>query len=146
MFKFLLKVIDLFLFNIENHEKEILAADYKNKTIETKNKWNQINILDLQYLLGTNCCRPLLPMSKIYIWLEEKNQRINDVSIGYMTNPDLNTNKAFRDQVKVFLKNKFRPDTNLHIGKILSKQITRVLALVIFDENRGKLKGKCSEC
>ena len=52
------------MFDIDNHEKEILAVSYGNKTIETKDKWNQINLLDMQYLLGTNCRRPLLHISK----------------------------------------------------------------------------------
>ena len=54
-----------------------------------------------------------------------------------MMNPNLNAEKAVRYQVKVCLKNIFGPYTNIHIGKILSKQNTRVLALVIFYENRG---------
>ena len=61
-------------------------------------------------------------MSKIYIWLEETNQRINEFSIGYMMNPNLHQNKAFREQVKGCLKNTFGPSTNIHIGKILSKK------------------------
>ena len=77
----------------------------------------------MQYMLGTNCRRSLLHMSKSYIWLEEKNQRINDLSIGYMMNPNLNTNNAFRKQVKVCFKYTFGPSTNIHIGKILSEKI-----------------------
>ena len=127
------------MFDIDNHEKQILAVGYKNKKIETKYKWNQLNILDVQSLLGTNCRRPLLHMSKSYIWLEEKNQRINEFSIGYMMNPNFNTNKAFRQQVKVCLKNTFGPSTNIHIGKISPKKNTRVLALVIFYDNTKKL-------
>ena len=65
------------LFSIDNHENEILAINYKNKTIETKYKWNQMNLLDMQSLLVTNFCRPLLHMSKSYICLEETNQRVN---------------------------------------------------------------------
>ena len=48
--KFSLKVIDLVLFDIDNHEKEILAVGYKNKTIETKEKWNQLNLFDMKSL------------------------------------------------------------------------------------------------
>ena len=99
------KVIYLVLFDIDNHDNDILAVYYKNKTIETKDKWNQINPLDMQSLLGTNCHMPLLHMSKRYIWLEETNQRINEFSIGYMMNPNLNRNRYFKDQVKVCLKN-----------------------------------------
>ena len=84
------------MFDIDNHEKEILAVGYKNKTTETKDKWNKINLLGMQYLFGTYCCRPLLHMCKSYIWLEETNQHINEFSIGYMMNPNLDTNKSLR--------------------------------------------------
>ena len=59
------------MFDIDNHEKEILAVGYENKTIETKYKWNQLNIIYIQSLLGTNHLLPLSHMSKGYIWLEE---------------------------------------------------------------------------
>ena len=39
-----LKWIDLVLSNIDQYEKDILAVDYINKIIETKDKWNQINV------------------------------------------------------------------------------------------------------
>ena len=106
------------MFDIENHEKEILAVGYENKTILSKDKWNQLNLLDMQSLIWNNFCRPLLHQSKIYIWIEETNQRINEFSIGYMMNPNLNKNKAFKEQVKGCLKNIFGPSTNIHIGKI----------------------------
>ena len=94
--KKLSKVINLVMFDIDNHEKDILSVGYINKTIETKYKWNQLNILDMPSMLGANCRIPLLHMSKSYIWLEETNQRINEFSIGYTMNPNLNTNKYFR--------------------------------------------------
>ena len=83
------------MYDIDNHEKEILADGYENKTIETEEEWNQLNIIDIHSLLGTNNCLPLSHMAKSYIWIEEINQRINEFSIGYMMNPDLDTNKAF---------------------------------------------------
>ena len=61
------------MFDIDNHEKDILAVGYEKKTIETEDRWNQLNIIGIQYLLGTNHCMPLSNMAKIYIWLEEKN-------------------------------------------------------------------------
>ena len=87
----------------------------------------------MQSLLGTNCHMPLLHMSKRYIWLEETNQRINEFSIGYMMNPNLNWNRYFKDQVKVCLKNKFGPDTNTHIVKTLPEKYTRVLVSILPD-------------
>ena len=77
----------------------------------------------MQSMLGTNCRIPLLHMAKSYICLEEKNQRVNEFSIGYMMNPNLHKNKSFREQVKGCLKNTFGPYTNIHIGKILLKII-----------------------
>ena len=105
------------MFDIDNHEKQILAVSYKNKTIENKYKWNKLNLLGIKYLLGTNSHMPLLHMAKSCIWLEEKNQHINEFSIGYMMNPNLHKNKAFKQQVKVCLENTFIPSTNIHIKK-----------------------------
>ena len=86
---------------MDQYEKEILAVDYINKIIETKDKCNQINVLNMKSMLVANFRMPFLHMSKSYIWIEETNQRINKLSIGYMTNPTLYMNRAFKDQVKV---------------------------------------------
>ena len=82
---------------------------------------------------------PLLHMSKSYIWLEETNKRINEFSIGYMMNPTLYRNRAFKDQVKLCLKHTFGTDTNYHISITLQKPNTRVIALVIFYESGKNL-------
>ena len=52
------------MFDINNHEKEILSVGYENKTIENKDKLNQLNLLNMQSLLGTNCCMTLLHLKK----------------------------------------------------------------------------------
>ena len=52
--------------------------------------------MTMQSLLGTNHLLPLFHMAKRFIWLEETKERINEFSIGYITNPTLNINKAFR--------------------------------------------------
>ena len=77
-------------------------------------------------------------MSKSYIWIEETNHRINEFSIGYMMNLNLNMNKVFREQIKSCMKTTFSTSTMTHISKILLKLNTRVLALVMFFENRKK--------
>ena len=69
------------MFNIDNQENNILAVGYKNKAIGTKEKWNQLNLIDIQSLFGNNHRLPLSHMAKGYIWLEEKNQRINEFFI-----------------------------------------------------------------
>ena len=61
------------MFDIDNHEKEILSVGYKKQKIENEDKWNQLNLLDTESLLGTNHRLPLSHMAKSYIWIEEKN-------------------------------------------------------------------------
>ena len=63
-----------------------------------------------------------------------------ELSIGYMMNPNLNMNKVFRKQVKVCMKTTFSTSTMTQISKILLKPNIRVLALVMFFENRKKSK------
>ena len=65
-------------------------------------------------------------MARGYIWLEEINQRINELYIGYMINPNLNMNKAFREQVKVCMKNTCFTSTMAQISKILLKKYKSV--------------------
>ena len=85
------------MFDIDNHEDEILAVGYENKKVETKDKWNKLNLTDIKSLLGTNHSLPLSHMAKSYIWREVKNQRINELSIEYTMNPNFNMNKSFRE-------------------------------------------------
>ena len=89
------------MFNIYNHEKDILEVVYKDKTIQTQDKWNQLNLMDIQSMLGNNHCLILSHMTKSYICLEETNQRINELSIGYMIIPNFSINKYFKEHVKV---------------------------------------------
>ena len=100
----------------------------------------------IQFLLGNNHCLPLSHLAKSYIWLEETNQRINELYIGYMMNPNLSMNRFFREQVKVCMKNTFSTSTMTHISKILLQPNTKVLALVICFRIEKKMQRKCSEC
>ena len=120
--------------NIVIYEKNLPAEDYINKTIETKYKWNKINVLSMESMLGVNCCITLLHMSKRKNWIEETNQRINEFSFGCIFIPTLYSNKVSREQVKSMFKNTFGTDNNKNIHKTLQKQNTRVLALVVFYE------------
>ena len=104
--------------NIVINEKIPSAEDYINKTIEKKDKWNQINVFSMESVFGGNWRMQLLHISKSYLWIEETNQRINEFSFGYMFNPTLYTNKVFREQLKA-IKKTFGPDTNKHIHKTL---------------------------
>ena len=122
MKRFTIKIIDLIFSNIVIYEKNISAEDNINKTIETKDKWNQINVLSMESMLGANCCMPLLHISKSYLWIEETSQRINEFSFGYMYNPTLYTKKVFRKQVKACFKtNLVQIPTNIYIKHYKNK-------------------------
>ena len=110
--------------NIFIYGKNIQAEDFINKKIETKDKWNQINLLCVESMLGANCCIPLIHISNGKIWIEETNQRIDEFSFAYMLNPHLNMNRAFKDQVKTCLSNTFGADTNKRINKTLMNRDT----------------------
>ena len=122
----------MILSNIVRYENNILAEYFINKKIETKDKWNQINILSMESVLGANFRMPLIHMSNRKNWIEETNQRINEFSFAYMLNPTLNKKKAFKEQVKACVIKLFCADTNNHINITLIKQDTRVLALDVF--------------
>ena len=144
--RFTIKIIDLILSNIVRYEKNIPAEDFINKNKETKDKWNQINILSMESVLGANFRIPLIHMSNRKNWIEETHQRINEFSFAYMFNPILNKNKYFKDQVKACLSNTFGADTNKHINKTLMNRDTRVLVLVFFMSLGLSIQGKCLEC
>ena len=55
-------------------------------------------------------------------------------------NPNFSIKKYFKEQVKICMKNTFATTTQSRISKILLKPDTRVLALVMFHENRKKCK------
>ena len=77
----------------------------KTKKKETKDKWNQLNLIDIQSLLGNNHLLTLSYMAKSYIWLEETNQQINEFYIGYMMNPNLHKNFFFQRASKGMFEN-----------------------------------------
>ena len=114
--------------------ENISADNFINKTIETKDKRNQIYLLSMESVLGANCRIPLIHMSNRKNYIEETNERINEFSFAYIFNPTLHTSKFFREQVKACLSNSFGADTNKHINKTLMKRNKRVLALVVHYE------------
>ena len=58
-------------------------------------------------------------MAKSHIWLEETKELIYEFSIGYMINPDLNINRAFKEQETKCMKTTFGTITETYISKIL---------------------------
>ena len=69
--------------------------------------------------MGANHCLPLFRMAKSFIWLNETKQCIKYFTIGYMINPNLNINKAFREKVDKCMNTTFGPITKPHIRATL---------------------------
>ena len=90
--------------------------------------------------LGKNHRLPLFHMDKSFIWLNEIKKRINEFTIGYMINPNLNINKALREQVDKCMNTKFGPITQSHIRATSEKNKTRVLELLMSYETRKNTK------
>ena len=78
-------------------------------------------------LLGANNCLPLFHMDKRFIWLNETKQLINEFTIGYMINTDLNVNKDFREKVEKCMYTTFGEITQPFIKATLAKNNTGVL-------------------
>ena len=100
------------LSNIVTYDMNITSDDFINKKIDTKDKWNQLNLLSMESVLGVNCCIPLIHMSKRKIYIEITNERINEFSFAYMCNPTVYRHKVFKEQVKLCLNKTFGADTN----------------------------------
>ena len=66
------KLIDLMLSNIVTYEMNITSDDFINKKIETKDKWNQLYLLSMEYVLGVNFRIPLIHMSKRKMYIEKQ--------------------------------------------------------------------------
>ena len=68
------------------------------KKIEAKQKWNQINLISMESVLGSNCRIPLLHMSKRKVYIEITNKRINEFSFAYMCNKHLYIKKCLQSK------------------------------------------------
>ena len=85
-------------------------------------------------LLGENHRLPLLHKAKHFFGLTKPKKRINEFTIGYMINPGLNINKAFRDQVEKCMYTTFGEITQPFINATLEKYNTSVLELIFIYE------------
>ena len=79
---------------------DICTIIEKKIKIETKYRWETLDVIPLLPLVGVNHRQPILHMSKILVYMYTTDERINIFSIGYMINPTIHINKVFREQVK----------------------------------------------
>ena len=86
------------------YEQDMISVLNRNKINLKLDKWNHFNSMPMLSLLGAYNCLPLLHMAIIFIWIKEGKTPINEFSIIYMNNPNLNTNKAFKKKVTYCMK------------------------------------------
>ena len=91
----------MILSNTVRYKNNISSDDFINKTIETKDKWNQIHLLSMESVLGESCRIPLIHMSNRKIYIKETNERINEFSFAYIFNPTLHTKKFLENHKKI---------------------------------------------
>ena len=65
----------------------------------------------------------LFHMSKRFIWPNGTKQLIDEFTIGYIINPGLNVNKAFREKVEEYMYTKFGEITQPFNKSTLLKKI-----------------------
>ena len=134
--QFSLKVTQAVIFSINTYKQDIITVGNKNQK-KFKDRWNYCNNIPMLSLFGANHRLPLFHMAKHFIWLNETKKRINEFTIGYMINPGLNINKAFREKVGKCMYTSFGEITQPFIKPTLLKNNTSVLFLIIFYEKRA---------
>ena len=87
-------------------------------------------------LLGVNYHLPLFHKYRTFICMNITEKNINQFPIRYMVNLTLYVNKAFKDQVEKYFRVKFHPSTMSGINKLMNKDNTCVIALVVCYENK----------
>ena len=61
------------LSKIITYDTTMTTDDSVDKKIKEKVKWNQINLISMESVLGSNCRIPLLHMSKRKVFIEVTN-------------------------------------------------------------------------
>ena len=85
-------------------------------------------------------------MARIFPWLHETSECINEFAIVYMVNPILYVHKSSKEIVEKCMNNMFGSLTQPFIKKNLTINNTSGLALIMFHETRKKGQINISEC
>ena len=115
---FPIKVMNYAIGTIISWEQKMV--EFGKKT-PSKYKWEYCDAIPLLILLGVNNRLPLLHISKIFVYIDSIEKRMNKFEIVYMVKPKLNVNKAFREQVDKFLKETCRPSNMSGIRNVIKK-------------------------
>ena len=88
-------------------------------------------------IVGLNRCLPILHMSTILVHCYTTCKIINQFPIGYMINPSLKFNNAFRTQHEKFLVVSFSIRKMKAVNNCLMKKSACVMAIIVIYENKG---------
>ena len=86
-------------------------------------------------ILGVNHRLPILHMPEIIVHCYNTYETINKFAIGYMINPSLKFNNAFRTQVETFLGVSFSIRRMKNIKYFPMKKNTCVMSIINIYEN-----------
>ena len=88
-------------------------------------------------LVGVNHRQPILHMSMIMVHFYYIDETMNQFEIGYMINPSINCDKAFREKVEKFLNSTFNSRTMETFTDFLKNKNTCIMELIMFYGNNG---------
>ena len=100
----------------------MIKTEKENRKIETKYRWETLDVIPLLPFVGINNCQHILHTFKIMVHLYSTDERIHRFSIGYMVNSSLHVNKLFIEQVEIILNATFHERTMVPIIYVMKKE------------------------
>ena len=95
--RFQKNIIPYTLTNIISVDDKLNKAQKDDVIINKSEKWQLYQSIQLQYLPSANYCLHLLHMENNMV-VNEKERTIYQFHVGFMLNPELNSNKAFKEK------------------------------------------------
>ena len=82
-----LKVIQAVILFINTYEQDMIAVENENQKMKTKTDGIIFIICLFYHCWGIIIVYPYFIWINVFIWINETKQRINELNIGYITNP-----------------------------------------------------------
>ena len=115
-------------------EKTNEAKKY-DVNIKKPKKWELPQSIPLRYLLSVYHRLHLSNMENKTAMNEKGEKTIYQFQVGFMLNPVLNIKKAFKEKSEINMEKYFSGTTMTPVRKVLKKRNTRVISLLMFNEN-----------
>ena len=78
----------------------MIELEKEKKKIETKYRWETLDVIPLFPLVGVNNHQPILQLYKRMVHIYSIDDSIDQFVIGYMINPTLRVTKLFKGKLK----------------------------------------------